>query len=149
MQAQDEVFFYALSDDLFEEIIADRHLQFGAPDYWRNLADVVFLMYHTAKTFSDLGKNVLLDGMLLERPEFAPHYETVKGILKDNPLEIVEVYCPAEICRQRNLARGDREEYQSQEQLARMAKDVAYSLRLDTEHMSPEECAEAILKRFF
>lgn len=33
-------------------------------------------------------------------------------ILKDNPLDLVEVYCPLEICRERNIARGDRSERQ-------------------------------------
>ena len=63
-----------------------------------------------------MGKNVIIDGILVERDGVAPHYGRMKEILQDNPLEIVEVFCPLEICRQRNIDRGDRYETQSDEQ---------------------------------
>ena len=104
------------------------------------------MMYHTAKLYSDMGKNVLIDGILVEREEIKPHYEQLKEILKENPLDIVEVYCPLEICRDRNIARGDRFENQSQEQFDLMAEDIKYSMRVDTSVLSAVECAEAIVK---
>ena len=73
----------------------------------------------------------------------------MKEILRENPLDIVEVYCPAEICRERNIARGDRYETQSEEQAALMAKDIRYRMRVDTGVKSPEECAEQILQELF
>ena len=73
----------------------------------------------------------------------------MKEILKDNPLDIVEVYCPLEICRERNIARGDRFENQSQEQFELMAENIMYSMRVDTSVMSSAECAEAIVKELF
>ncbi|MBO5175886.1 MAG: hypothetical protein J6C07_00395 [Lachnospiraceae bacterium] len=81
--------------------------------------------------------------------EIKPHYEQLKAILKDNPLDIVEVYCPLEICRGRNIARGDRFENQSQEQAELMAENIKYSMRVDTSTMSSVECAEAIVKEMF
>ena len=107
------------------------------------------MMYHTAKLFSDMGKNVLIDSILVERDGVAPHYARMKEILRDNPLDIVEVFCPPEICRQRNIDRGDRYETQSEEQAGLMAKDICYSLRVDTSRLSPEECADTILKALF
>ena len=106
-------------------------------------------MYHTAKLYSDLGKNVLIDGILVEREQLKPHYEQLQAILKDHPLDIVEVYCPLEICRRRNLARGDRYESQSEEQAALMALEIRYSMRVDTSRNTPEECAAQILKQLF
>lgn len=106
-------------------------------------------MYYTAKLYSDMDKNVLIDGILVEREEIKPHYEQLKEILKDNPLDIVEVYCPLEICRERNIARGDRFENQSQEQFELMEENIKYSMRVDTSVMSSAECAEAIVKRLF
>ncbi|MER2221543.1 MAG: hypothetical protein ABS976_08040 [Rhodococcus sp. (in: high G+C Gram-positive bacteria)] len=50
----------------------------------------------------------------MEREGVTPHYERMKEILQDNPLDIVEVYCPLDICRQRNIDRGDRYETQSE-----------------------------------
>ena len=107
------------------------------------------MMYHTAKLFSDLGKNVIIDSILVEREGVAPHYERMKEILRDNPLDLVEVYCPLDICRQRNIDRGDRYETQSEEQAKLMSAGIQYSLRVDTSKQSPDECADAILNALF
>lgn len=146
LQERDEPFFYVVANDLFQEMVGERFLR---KNYWKYLSEVIFLMYHTAKLYSDMGKNVLIDGILVEREELKPHYGQLLAILKENPLDIVEVYCPLEICRQRNIARGDRYESQSEEQQALMAKDIAYSLRVDTSQHSPERCAQMILDSLF
>ncbi len=107
------------------------------------------MMYHTAKLFSDMGKNVLIDGILVEQEENKPHYQQLKEILNGCPLDIVEVFCPLEICRQRNITRGDRYETQSEEQDRLMAKKIDYSLRVDTSALSAEECAKRIISALF
>ena len=146
LQNRGDCYFYVVANDLFEQMIGERFLR---ENYWQHLSRVILLMYHTAKLYSDMGKNVLIDGILVEREEIKPHYEQLKDIFKDNPLDIVEVYCPLEICRQRNIARGDRYENQSQEQLELMAENIKYSMRVDTSAMSSAECAEAIVKELF
>ena len=146
LQARKDVFFYVVANDLFQEMIGEEYLK---DNYWKYLGEVIIMMYHTAKLFSDMGKNVLIDGILVEREGVAPHYERLLSILKDNPLDVVEVYCPPEICRERNIARGDRYESQSDEQAALMAPDIRYSLRVDTSIHSPEECAEQIIRNLF
>ncbi len=146
LQERDAPFFYVVANDLFEQMVGDRFLR---KNYWKYLSEVIILMYHTAKLYSDLGKNVLIDGILVEREQIAPHYRQLSEILQDNPLDIVEVYCPLEICRQRNLARGDRYETQSEEQAALMARDIRYSLRVDTGMNTPEECAAQIVEALF
>ena len=146
LQARKDVFFYVVANDLFQEMIGEDYLR---ENYWKYLGEVIILMYHTAKLFSDMGKNVLIDGVLVEREGVAPHYERLLSILRDNPLDIVEVFCPLEICRERNIARGDRYETQSEEQAGLMAKDIRYSLRVDTSVYSSEECAEQIVRALF
>ena len=146
LQARRDVFFYVVANDLFQEMVGEQYLE---EDYWKYLSEVIIMMYHTAKLFSDMGKNVIIDGILVERRGVAPHYEQLQAILRDNPLDIVELYCPLEICRQRNIARGDRYETQSEEQAALMAKDIRYSMRVDTSVYSPEECAEQIIRELF
>ncbi len=146
LQARKDVFFYVVANDLFQEMVGEEYLR---ENYWKYLGDVIIMMYHTAKLFSDMGKNVLIDGVLVEREGVAPHYERLLSILRDNPMDIVEVYCPLEICRQRNIARGDRYETQSEEQAELMAKNIRYSLRVDTGSHSPEECAEQIIRELF
>ena len=113
LQNRDDVFFYVVANDLFQEMVGDKYLR---ENYWKYLSDVIIMMYHTAKLYSDMGKNVLIDGMLVEREEIKPHYQKLLEIFKENPLDIVEVYCPLDICKKRNIIRGDRYENQSEEQ---------------------------------
>ena len=143
LQDRDDVFFYVVANDLFQEMVGEKFLR---ENYWKYLSEAIILMYHTAKLYSDMGKNVLIDGILVERSEIKPHYARLKEILKGNPLDIVEVFCPLEICRRRNIARGDRYETQSQEQHELMAKDIKYSMRVDTGVLSPKECADRIVE---
>jgi adenylylsulfate kinase/chloramphenicol 3-O phosphotransferase len=70
-------------------------------------------------------------------------------ILENNPLDVVEVYCPLDICRQRNIIRGDRYETQSEEQYALMAKNIKYNMKVDTSIYSSAECADRIVKELF
>ena len=143
LQNRDDCYFYVVANDLFEQMIGDRFLQ---EDYWQHLGRVILLMYHTAKLFSDMGHDVLIDGILVERTEITPHYQQMMDILKDNPLNIVEVACPLDICRERNIARGDRYENQSAEQAAIMARNIRYAMTVHTDKNTPEECAEAIVR---
>lgn len=146
LQSRETIFFYVLANDLVQEMVGENYLR---ANYWKYLSEVIIMMYHTAKLYSDMGKNVLIDGILVERDEIRPHYSQLLEILKDNPLDIVEVYCPLDICRQRNIIRGDRYETQSQEQDALMAENIRYSARVDTSIYSPEECAEKIISELF
>lgn len=144
LQERDDIFFYVVANDLFQEMVGDKYLR---EDYWKYLSEVIIMMYHTAKLYSDMGKNILIDGILVEREEIAPHYQQLLEILKNNPLDLVEVYCPLDICRERNIMRGDRYESQSDEQHELMAKNIEYTLRVDTSLFSADECADIIVKK--
>ena len=143
LQGREDCYFYVVANDLFQEMVGERFLR---ENYWQHLSRVILLMYHTAKLYSDMGHDVLIDGILVERPEIAPHYQQLMEILRDNPLSIVEVACPLEICRQRNIIRGDRYENQSAEQAVIMAQGIDYAMTVRTDRHSPEECAEAIVR---
>lgn len=146
LQERDDIFFYVVANDLFEQMVGDKYLQ---ENYWKYLSDVIIMMYHTAKLYSDMGKNVLIDGIIVEREEIKPHYVQLLEILKDNPLDIVEVYCPMDICEKRNCMREDRYETQSEEQLELMAKNIKYSAKVDTGTYTSEECADMIIRELF
>ncbi len=146
LQDREDIFFYVVANDLFQEMVGERFLR---QDYWKYLSEVIIMMYHTAKLYSDMGKNVLIDGILVEREEIKPHYKRLLDILRENPLDIIEVYCPLEICRQRNIQRGDRYETQSDEQFELMAKNIKYSVNVDTSLHSAAECAEKIISELF
>lgn len=146
LQERDDIFFYVVANDLFQEMIGEKYLR---ENYWKYLSEVIIMMYHTAKLYSDMDKNVLIDGILVERDEISPHYQRLLEILRDNPLDLVEVYCPLDICRKRNIIRGDRYESQSDEQYELLAKNIKYRLRVDTSLYSPSECADIIIKELF
>lgn len=146
LQERDDIFFYVVANDLFQEMVGAKYLR---ENYWKYLSEVIIMMYHTAKLYSDMGKNVLIDGILVERDEIKPHYQQLLEILQDNPLDLVEVYCPLEICRERNIIRGDRYETQSEEQHQLMASNIQYSVKVDTSKYSSEECAEMIVRELF
>ena len=146
LQERDDIFFYVVANDLFQEMIGDKYLR---ENYWKYLSEVIIMMYHAAKLYSDMGKNILIDGMLVEREEITPHYQQLLEILKNNPLDLVEVYCPLDVCRKRNIVRGDRYENQSDEQHKLMAKNIEYTLRVDTSLFSADECADIIVKKLF
>lgn len=146
LQESEDPFFYVVANDLFQEMVGERFLQ---RDYWKYLGEVILMMYHTAKLYSDMGKNVLIDGILVERESMRPHYENLMKILNGNPLDVVEVYCPLEVCRLRNIARGDRYESQSEEQSQLMAPEIRYRMRVDTSCYTPKECALQILRELF
>lgn len=82
LQEREDVFFYVLANDLFEQTIGEKYLR---EDHRKYLSEAVILMYRTARLWSDMGKNVLLDGILVERPGLAPHYKRLSEILGDAP----------------------------------------------------------------
>ena len=133
LQDTDDIFFYVVANDLFEEMIGEKYLR---ENYWKYLSEVIIMMYHTAKLYSDMGKNVLIDGILVERDEIKPQ-------------DIIEVYCPLDICKQRNIERENRYAEQSAEQHEIMSKGIKYRMRVDTSIHSPKECADIILKELF
>ena len=63
IQEREDVFFYVVANDLFQKMIGSKYLR---ENYYKYLGEAIIMMYHTAKLFSDMGKNVLIDGMLIE-----------------------------------------------------------------------------------
>ena len=57
LQERDDIFFYVVANDLFQEMIGDKYLR---ENYWKYLSEVIIMMYHTAKLYSDMGKIFLL-----------------------------------------------------------------------------------------
>lgn len=146
LQCRRDVYFYVVANDLFEQMVGEDYLQ---EDYWGHLAPAILLMYRTAAMISDLGHHVLIDGILVERPQIAPHYRQFLDIMGSRPVDVIEVACPVEVCEERNLRRGDRREGQSREQAELMNPDILYSMRVETDKFSPDECAEQILQKLF
>jgi len=146
IQERADVNFYTFSNDTFQQMISMKFLQ---QDYWKYLSEAILQAYQTAKMMSDNGIHVIYDGMLLEIEQLKPHYEKLKNIFKDSKFKLVEVSCPLEICRQRNIARGDRGVNQSHEQNSFMAKEGLHDITVDTSVSTPEQCADLILSKIY
>lgn len=131
---------------MFLDIVGEFHLQEA---YWTHFSKAMILMYNTAKIFSDMEHNVIIDGMLLDLPKLHNHYKTLKNLLKNNPLKLVEVYYPIEICRKRNLDRSDRYKEQFDNQIKLVAKNIDYDIKLDTCKYTSEVSANIIMKKFY
>ena len=137
---------YHISNDIFQNMVSVKFLE---ENYWKYLAEAIIMMYHTARNLSCQGINVIIDGMLLENVELKSHYKMMRKIISDSPLILVEVICPLEECRKRNIERGDREEFQSYEQSKMMTKNIKYDVTVNTYLNTSEECAKEIIKKVF
>ena len=144
MQDSSDEFFYLIGSDILMPMVGKKH---RFENYEKYEFEMFIDMYHFAKLLSDMGKNVIIDCVLFETPELKNHHEKMHHILGDNPLLTVEVVCSLEVCRQRNIKRGDRGELQSAEQDKRVDKNVVLDFAVNTEINSSERCAEAILHK--
>lgn len=143
--------YYYLSHDIFQSLISRKHLQ---TDYWLYLSEAIICEYKTAKLLSESGINVIIDGMILDKEEFVAyhdksHYDILKEIFYKSNIYMIEVFCPLEECKQRNIIRCDRYENQSQEQSMVMVKNVEYDYKVETHIYTAKECASSILKHIF
>lgn len=141
--------FFYMSNDIFQQMVSNKFLQ---DNYWKYLSEAIIAMYHTAKTLSNMNINVIIDGMLLEMPEFQlnytnSHYDLVKSILNDCPLILVKVFCPLDECKRRNIERGDRGIAQSDWQNEMMSKNIVYDIEVNTQLNKSKKCAELVLHK--
>ena len=118
------------------------------------IAEASLFMYQFAAMVAKQGNNVIIDGVLLETSGFMDNYnksryEIAREALTDFDILMVEVYCPLDECKKRNIARKDRRENQSHEQQEIMSKNIKYDFYVDTSVCSTEECAKLILNKFF
>ena len=138
---------YHISNDIFHYMIGEK---FWIQDARMCISKSIVSMYYAAKGMCEGNIDVIIDGMLLEMEEFKQecnnsHYDIMKSILSGIDIFMVEVFCPLDECRRRNIARGDRGEYQSKEQNDEMNKSIRYDFKVDTSVNTAYECAEQIL----
>lgn len=134
--------FFVLGFDLFEETIPE-----WAADVDAYYANAIIAMYCAARSFSQQGQDVIIDGLVMNISGLNEHYKTLKEIFKGYPLKMVKIHCPLEICRQRNIARGDRNENQSLRQEKIAEKNIEYEFSIDSGIHTVKECADLLLAK--
>ncbi len=143
---------YGFSNDIFHEMVSYRVYEKHESAFWHFVADTITAQYYAARGCVDAGFTVLIDGMLLDLPEYVERFgkrniELVNEIFAGCDFTLIDLTCPAEELRRRNIARGDRGVNQSDEQLSFMTKDYRADLTFDVMTVMPDETAEAILCR--
>jgi len=137
-------FYYLIGSDILMNMVGEKD---RLNNYRKYEFEMFIDMYHIAKLLSDMGKNVIIDCLLFETIDLSNHYKKLINILGNNPLFTVNVLCPLEICRERNIKRGDRDEFQSEEQDKMIDKTVVLDFTVYTDKYSSEECAIMILNK--
>ena len=84
LQSRTDCLWCALGFDLFEET-----LPVWAADDSALYAKAIRAMYAAAKSFSDQGLDVLIDGLLMDQPGLAPHGRAVEETFSGYPLTLV------------------------------------------------------------
>lgn len=101
-------------------------------------------MRRSAVAFADLGINVIVDDLMLER-EFAEDYAT---LFRPYEALCVAVRCPLDEVERRETLRPGRFPGTATWHFDRVHENMIYDLEVDTSICSPRVCAEKILQAF-
>lgn len=146
MRKMCETPLFCFSNDIFHSMVS-----YGAYDsYWKFVADTITAQYYAARGLCEAGYDVIIDGMLLDLPEYKElrgmrNIELVEEIFSGLEVIMVDITCSPVELRRRNIARGDRGEGQSDEQLGLMTRDFRRDITLDAMTVMPDEAARRIL----
>jgi chloramphenicol 3-O phosphotransferase len=137
--------------DKFIWMMPERYLDRPLWDEVLGLADkaglfgheLVHGMHQTIAALSKAGINVLADHVLVE-PTWA---RECTELFADLPAFLIGVQCPLDVLEQREAARKNRTLGQARLQFPNIHKHVLYDLEVDTSKLTPEECAQSIIRR--
>lgn len=102
---------------------------------------IISMYYATIKLFSEMGLNVIVDTVIENDKWFNDYLD----VLFDYPTLFVGVICSKEELARREQIRGDRKIGLAASQFDKVYSFNEYDLEVNTEELSPTECAEKIL----
>lgn len=143
--------YYCISQDTFTDIIAPclsgDYQGIDGESLWYQAVDA---MYHTIKTYSDMGLNVIVDHVILNQKDEKEQrlFDSCRKELMNHPITFIKVECSLEELNRRELSRGDRElgNAKLQYELGLYPPDN-YDVIVDTSNMPLDQCAEEILHK--
>ncbi|MEJ8302720.1 chloramphenicol phosphotransferase CPT family protein [Saccharibacillus sacchari] len=103
---------------------------------------IISMCYSTIKLFSEMGVNVIMDTVVDNEKWF----KTCQELFSGHPTLFVGVICSKEELARREQARGDRAIGLANAQFDGVYTFEKYDVEVNTEELSPEACAEKILK---
>ncbi len=142
---------YVFSNDIFHEMVSDRAFEKHEQGYSHLIADSITAQYYAARGAADAGFTVVIDGMLLDLPEYVERFgkrniELVRDIFAGCDFTMVNMTCPPDELRRRNISRGNRGVRQSDEQLEVMTKEFPCDINIDVMTTMPDESAAIIMR---
>lgn len=132
---------FVLSLDVFENMAPEGHLE---RDFWGTLNLAASAMHHTIATYSDLGRHVIVDTVLLDIEQEKTWLPEIARLLHNYPALFVGVHCPLEELERRERERGDREIGQAKWQFDKVHTHGVYDVEINTHEQSWEECVDVI-----
>jgi chloramphenicol 3-O phosphotransferase len=142
--------YFCIGQDTFTDIIAPcLSGYFNGIDSDTLWYTAVNAMYHTIKTYSDMGLNVIIDHVVLNQDDGKEQklFDSIINELQFYPITLVKVICSLEELKRREISRGDRNignaEWQVKQGLYPLA---GYHITVDTYITSLVECAKIISK---
>ncbi|MCL2408876.1 MAG: AAA family ATPase [Oscillospiraceae bacterium] len=134
-----EPFYWTSLDTFIGMMPVDK---FEHPDGGPVFHNAISMVPHTAKAFSDMGLNTIVDHVLVNQIWM----ENCVELLHNYPVLFVHVTCPLEELRRREKERGDRNIGQAEGQLLQLCPQDKYDLIIDTFNSSKEECVNKIIE---
>jgi chloramphenicol 3-O phosphotransferase len=101
---------------------------------------LVSALHHTLRTLAQLGLNVVVDQVLLERA----WVEECLALFEGLDVWFIGIQCPLDVLEQREQARKDRTLGQARAQFHVVHRHCLYDLDVDTSLYTPEQCAAQI-----
>lgn len=102
---------------------------------------IISMYYATIKLFSEMGLNVIVDTVIENDKWFNDYLDA----LFDYPTLFVGVICSKEELARREQIRGDRRIGLAASQFDKVYSFNEYDLEVNTEELSPTECADKII----
>ncbi len=133
--------YFWLSNDSFCDMVPETFWDTDQPEAEYQ---ALSLLGKTVKLFSDNGKNVIVDTVMITEQKHDLFKEYV-DLLWGYPVSFVHVTCPLHELQHRERERGDRSIGQAEGQLTMLNPQDGYDLTVDTHENSIDQCADQVI----
>lgn len=142
--------YFCIGQDTFTDIIAPclsgNFNGIDGDSLWYTAVDA---MYHTIKTYSDMGLNVIVDHVVLNQGDDKEQklFDSCINELKSYPITLVKVLCSLEELKRREIKRGDRDLGNAEWQVKQGLYPLdGYDIIVDTSATPLDQCVKNIYK---
>lgn len=145
--------YFCIGQDTFTDIIAPCVSGYfngiDSETLWYIAVDA---MYHTVKTYSDMGLNVIVDHVVLNQEDGKEQklFDSCINELEDYSITFVKVICSLDELKSREISRGDRDIGNAEWQIKQgLYPQNGYDVIVDTNVKSLLECARILYNSLY